>query len=47
MVLAGRLDRWKYVLGGPPTVEEERNMDSEGEGSAWLGVELKAARWAA
>ena len=32
------------MFGGPPTVEEERNMLSEGEGKAWLGVEEKAAR---
>ena len=28
-------------------MEDERNMDSEGEGRAWLGVELNAARCAA
>lgn len=44
MVFAGKVDRWKYVLGGPPTVDEERNMLSDGAGNAWVGVELKAAR---
>lgn len=41
MVLAGREERWKYVLGGPPTVEEERNMDSDGEAMAVLDDVLK------
>lgn len=47
MVLAGKEERWKYVLGGPPTVDDERNMLSEGVGNAFCGVDEKAARWAA
>jgi len=43
IVLAGKLERWKYVLGGPPTVDEERNMLSPGDGSAWRGVVERAA----
>ena len=37
MVFAGKLERWKYVFGGPPTVEDERNMLSFGEGKACCG----------
>lgn len=33
--------RWKYVLGGPPTVDEDRNIDSDGDAMDWLDVVLK------
>jgi hypothetical protein len=46
-VLAGNEERWKYVLGGPPTVDEERNMLSEGAGRACCGVVEKDAVCAA
>lgn len=47
MVFAGNEERWKYVLGGPPTVDEDRNMLSDGEGNAFCGVDENAARWEA
>lgn len=45
-VFAGNEERWKYVLGGPPTVDDDLNMLSEGVGSAFWGVVEKAALWA-
>ena len=47
MVFAGKDERWKYVLGGPPTVDDERNMLSDGIGKSLRGLVENADRCAA